>query len=1518
MKLNKILVTLIFSCCVVSAHALITNSGETYEQSTLSVANKPINSCLIGINATSRQIELNSTDIQGVLPFSRSYNTSLQLGYRPEFRTDDGKSLDSAFAASYLENRALLGIGWSHNYDYKLTTFGNAQYNIYRLYILSLPGENYPITLRKQPNGTHKVISNVNDTNPSPDVEFSVSDDDGTNITIKRKGIEYTFKALSGSRNLSEKFYITKIKYPGNKIIDLTYTSYVKGKEIIRIISDISDNLGNKLKINYINLDGSDTSVLGQKLRGQISSVTTNSNPLNQQTVNYNYESFQYQMQGINQDGIILTQAVSTKNGAEVYNYNKNYVHKGLYVDRERKAPGVTIPILSQYSRQGTLLRTWEATENSIASYTDRSKDYGVLKFTEDYAQFLNGQPYYQRATLTLSPPSSPNKPLAAETFEVENGTNNDGPAIAYIATSTSPSCLTYNDKSIKNLLFRKDIRQLARVIDKHNNRTEFYYDNKNRVTNYAEAVGSNSARTTIATYTTDFDIPSTIKKGEITQTNTINALGQITESILSSTQAVSVNKTTQYTYYPNGLVKSINGPRNGTIDQVTYTYDNYGNKASESQMVKGIERKTSYLNYNSFGQPERILYPNGLVDQFFYNLDGTVQQKSHGSGSSTSNVTGQTWLYKYDELKRLINETNPDGELTLYDYDVLGHVIQTKYPDGGIRTINYFGNGIIQAEELWDSSKNKLVKASYQNLDSNGRITRTQSGVNGDWFWINKIYDLNGNLLQTQTSEGLIERWEYDALNRNTAHIDKAGNYNRTNYDALDNVISATDAVGSGSFPLNYRNGNALINERNKDFGFTGYYLNEADLINRITRGDDEARRCDMPDAEIDALERVGHKICSPSAGPAPFNAMFDYIYSYDQSRFGRLDKVTTSADMGVNTSYSYDLYDRPISKTQLNKWGAPVLKPLTISYGYSIGGKLNSITLPSGRKINYKYDIGSTGRLISVDVANTILINNINFNPAGEMIGWSWGNGGRYYWANDPALNDLVIFVVNRDRNNNSNFDLLYGYDRDGRIRKKTTDFSKIDDFDYHPAGYLNSETRSANGSQIYNITYSYDNNGNRKTLRAIGAHQQIASTVDYGYNGNRLNSLIKNGVNEPLSYYNPIGNTGELIGRYSTAQSYDGAGRLAWERGNNGKEWDIRYNHKNERTLLGDNTGSNGGPWLVSTVRQFVYDEESHLIGEYDSNGTALVEYIWLDDKPIAVIMGSGASAKLYYIVNDAQNTPRRLIDPSNDSVVWAWDSTAFGVAPPSIELVKFNLRFPGQYYDTHSGLFYNHNRYYNPELGRYMQPDPIGLEGGSNPYIYAGSNPVMNVDPNGLEFSNSLYNFAYNTSYAINDGLTFGLWTNFNNWYYGGTGGYNSNSVGANTGVFLSMAFTGPSNIVKKGVVTGVSKYEVGSFNVLKGNSIVGDGLDIHHLMQKNPAKQVIPNYDPLTAPSIALPRGEHAMIPTLKGEYTGSPRSLLAKDIMDMRNYTSAPNRSLIKLIEMNKQMYPTAFTKGSK
>ncbi|MGG7670813.1 RHS repeat-associated core domain-containing protein, partial [Yersinia sp. J1] len=106
-----------------------------------------------------------------------------------------------------------------------------------------------------------------------------------------------------------------------------------------------------------------------------------------------------------------------------------------------------------------------------------------------------------------------------------------------------------------------------------------------------------------------------------------------------------------------------------------------------------------------------------------------------------------------------------------------------------------------------------------------------------------------------------------------------------------------------------------------------------------------------------------------------------------------------------------------------------------------------------------------------------------------------------------------------------------------------------------------------------------------------------------------------------------------------------------------------------------------------------------------------------------------------------------------------------------------------------------------------------------------------------------------------------------------------------------------------------------KYEVGTFDDLQRRSKVGDGLDIHHVTQKHPAGQVISGYDPKTAPSMAVPRAEHKLIPTTKGTFTGTPRDLLAKDIRDLRNYTNAPPSAIKDLIRLNKEMFPEAFTK---
>jgi RHS repeat-associated protein len=88
------------------------------------------------------------------------------------------------------------------------------------------------------------------------------------------------------------------------------------------------------------------------------------------------------------------------------------------------------------------------------------------------------------------------------------------------------------------------------------------------------------------------------------------------------------------------------------------------------------------------------------------------------------------------------------------------------------------------------------------------------------------------------------------------------------------------------------------------------------------------------------------------------------------------------------------------------------------------------------------------------------------------------------------------------------------------------------------------------------------------------------------------------------------------------------------------------------------------------------------------------------------------------------------------------VWRWDQQEpFGVNvpdenPSALGAFEFPLRFPGQYADKETNLYFNYFRDYDPAIGRYVESDPIGLLGGLNTYVYVRANPIRFNDPLGL--------------------------------------------------------------------------------------------------------------------------------------------------------------------------------------
>ncbi|MGE0084748.1 MAG: RHS repeat-associated core domain-containing protein [Desulfococcaceae bacterium] len=110
--------------------------------------------------------------------------------------------------------------------------------------------------------------------------------------------------------------------------------------------------------------------------------------------------------------------------------------------------------------------------------------------------------------------------------------------------------------------------------------------------------------------------------------------------------------------------------------------------------------------------------------------------------------------------------------------------------------------------------------------------------------------------------------------------------------------------------------------------------------------------------------------------------------------------------------------------------------------------------------------------------------------------------------------------------------------------------------------------------------------------------------------------------------------------------------------------------------------------------------------------------------------------GTGAGWCRFLNDHLGAPQKVVD-SAGQVVWEAGYMPFGEARVLVADVVNNLRFPGQYYDSETGFHYNWHRYYDPDTGRYLTPDPIGLEGGMNLYAYVQNNPVNYVDPYGTD-------------------------------------------------------------------------------------------------------------------------------------------------------------------------------------
>lgn len=254
-----------------------------------------------------------------------------------------------------------------------------------------------------------------------------------------------------------------------------------------------------------------------------------------------------------------------------------------------------------------------------------------------------------------------------------------------------------------------------------------------------------------------------------------------------------------------------------------------------------------------------------------------------------------------------------------------------------------------------------------------------------------------------------------------------------------------------------------------------------------------------------------------------------------------------------------------------------------------------------------------------------------------------------------------------------------------------------------------------------------FSLDATGNRTSTTVGGA------AYSYGVDGgsNRLSSSTAPAAASSYLY----DGFGQMLTDGTRYFTWTQAGELASATVGTAQT-SYSYNGFGQRVKKVSGAGSS------AATRHYLYAEDGvSLLGEYEQANAAtpvsgVYEVVYLEGIPVLVLAGG----QVFYVQSDHLNAPR-TIKNSAGAVVWQWESDAFGNGlarpnPGGVSLFEFNPRFPGQQFDTETGLYYNNARYYDPATGRYISSDPIGLAGGLNTYGYVGQAPTGAVDPTGL--------------------------------------------------------------------------------------------------------------------------------------------------------------------------------------
>jgi len=325
-------------------------------------------------------------------------------------------------------------------------------------------------------------------------------------------------------------------------------------------------------------------------------------------------------------------------------------------------------------------------------------------------------------------------------------------------------------------------------------------------------------------------------------------------------------------------------------------------------------------------------------------------------------------------------------------------------------------------------------------------------------------------------------------------------------------------------------------------------------------------------------------------------------------------------------------------------------------------------------------------------------------------------------------------------------------YQYDEQGRLQD-------------HAVSQLNAHG-DIDGQPLYRRNYRYDANGNLSLLSdSRKGHKSYAydpldrltdvrGTLTEHFIHDPAGNLLDQSTDGPrhARYVNIKGN--RLLMQGDSHFAYDAYGNLSQERRGAGQRITREYRYDSQQRLTGitlpdgsrvtyryDAFGRRIAKDYGGITTQYLWQGERLIAESAQQKGLRGIShyssYLYEPGtfKPLALLQGEGDAAQVYHYQLDHLGTPQELTD-HRGQIVWSAHYRAYGnVLKLDIAEITNPLRFQGQYYDKESGLHYNRHRYYNPNTGRYLTPDPIKLAGGLNSYQYV-PNPTGWVDPLGL--------------------------------------------------------------------------------------------------------------------------------------------------------------------------------------